>query len=299
MVVQVTDSSSNKPEQISGFAEALKTSAPLRTVFRAIYAGKKQPKTTEDLMDATGLNQVRILQLTKKLESESLIRVEKEKGKRVFYKVDFVNHRKDTILRLAENPKSLAKLATKARPIVKVVNEVSVSFPKPFIQVSQITVDDIDSFSAVKTISPSSVSIREISEIPFKRGIQAVIGEQGVFTDWGGERNDLCTTRMVYEGKRIATSFAFKGKGTKGALNPKKMGKNGDQIPRLFEGASTLFVLQYWNHVEESVVNLMTSLAQAKSALEQRPIYFCVIDGVDSQRLIEAYPTELSKVSPK
>jgi len=36
----------------------------------------------------------------------------------------------------------------------------------------------------------------------------------------------------------------------------------------------------------------MKYFAQAKSALEQKIIYYGIIDGVDTQRLIQAYSTQ-------
>jgi len=67
------------------------------------------------------------------------------------------------------------------------------------------------------------------------------------------------------------------------------MGKNGDQIQRLFKSAASIFFVQYWGQIAESVTEQMQEFARAKSAIEGDPILFGVIDGDDSNRLIKAY----------
>ena len=127
-------------------------------------------------------------------------------------------------------------------------------------------------------------------EMRFKKGIAKILGEGGRFRDWGGERNDLYTDRVRLAGRRVPAAFAFKGRGTRGVLTPKKMGKNGDQIQRLFKTPAEVFLVQYWGQVDESVVEQMAEFAKAKSAVEGSTVYFGVIDGDDSNRLLQAYP---------
>jgi uncharacterized Fe-S cluster-containing protein len=50
-----------------------------------------------------------------------------------------------------------------------------------------------------------------------------------------------------------------------------------------------LFV-QYWREIDESVVEQMNALAVAKSLTTGKKIFFGIIDGVDSHRLLKAYP---------
>jgi len=58
------------------------------------------------------------------------------------------------------------------------------------------------------------------------------------------------------------------------------MGHNGDQIQRLFPYPADVFIVQYWNQIDESVVEQMRQFAIAASVKEARRIYFGVIDGV-------------------
>ena len=122
-----------------------------------------------------------------------------------------------------------------------------------------------------------------------------IIGEKGKFQDWGGERNDLCSTRMKFQGKRRAAAFAFKGKGLKKKLTPALMGKNGDQIQKLFHTPADIFLLQFWYQIDDAVLEEMQVHAKVRSAADGKRIYYGVIDGQDSARLIQAYPKQFKK----
>ncbi len=153
----------------------------------------------------------------------------------------------------------------------------------------QITVDDIDSFSRVRN-QPSNQDAIPIDERMFKEGLKRILGEEGNFQDWGGESDDLFSTRLMMKGERRNVAFGLKGKGTTGILTPKKMGKRGDQIQKLFRAPADVFIVQYWNQIDESIIEQMKNFAIAKSVLEQRRIYHGVIDGKDTQRIIANYP---------
>ena len=117
-----------------------------------------------------------------------------------------------------------------------------------------------------------------------------MIGENGEFKDWGGERNDVYTSKLRHKGKRRAIAFAFKGPGTKGVLTSRKLGKNGDQIQRLFLSPAEIFVVQYRDQIDQSVVEQMRAFATLNSVREGKRIWYGVIDGDDTLRLLAAYP---------
>jgi hypothetical protein len=120
-----------------------------------------------------------------------------------------------------------------------------------------------------------------------------VIGETYDFKDWGGEKNDLYTNKLLFRGKRYHAAFALKGKATAGPLTPKKMGKNGDQLGRLFTSEAQVFFVVYHSKIDESVVQQMSAYAVAR-ALSGARIYYGLIDGNDLARLIAAYPKEFA-----
>ncbi len=68
------------------------------------------------------------------------------------------------------------------------------------------------------------------------------------------------------------------------------MGKNGDQIQRLFDSPADTFFVQYEGEIKESVVRQMEQLATAKSVVSGAQVLFGTIDETDTWRLRQAYP---------
>ena len=150
--------------------------------------------------------------------------------------------------------------------------------------------EDIENFSRVKGVVGSARLPSSLTETKFKDGIQKIVGEPGVFKDWGGEKSDLFTTRLKVAGTRRSAAFAFKGPGQPGRLTVGRMGKNGDQGPRLFQEAADVFLVQHWREIDPQVLSLLESLAIARSATTGKTIWYGVIDGKDSDRIRLAYP---------
>lgn len=252
-------------------------------------------------MRATGMPRKRVLEEAAKLANQHLFgKAPAAVGRSVLYEVDvFYQANKRKILSLAVNKQKLSKFPTKTNPSGGSPPTVTLRLPQRRVRVKHVTIDDLDSFSDVRKIAASKAKLSGVSEKAFKEGVKAIIGEKGEFTDWGGEKNDLLSTRFRYKGKRKQVAFAFKGPGTGGTLTPGKMGKNGDQIQRLFASDADFYILQYWNQIDQSVPEQMKLCATAKSYLEEREIFYGVVDGTDSVRLVDAYPRQFSGTKPK
>jgi hypothetical protein len=290
LLTSVTDVRSNSNDQIAYAAKVLKSSLRLRKMFEAICKGGKKPKTVSRLMTLTDYTQVAVLQLGGRLSDEQLVHKTKV-GKETAYEKDrFYTANRKKILRYATNPSSLRKLPTKVSPSIAGGGSFSVVVRGRKVRIAPITIDDIDHFAKVRKVRPGPP--QRISEKAFKDGIQKLIGERGKFQDWGGEPNDLFTTRMKVNGKRIATAFAFKGPGTSGILTPAKLGKNGDQIQRLFKAPADIFIVQYHDQVGQAVVEQLKAFATINSVHEDKKIWYGVIDGGDTLRLLAAYPRQ-------
>jgi hypothetical protein len=294
MTFNVSDSRSNPNDQIEHAVRIIGRSKHRAAVFEAIYFHKTKLKTVSDVAERTGLSKIRVLQEAKKLSSNGIVHQTKSNGETAYSRDDFYAIQKGKILSLVKDPKKLDNLATKTRPHpcgsrVEVIKLRLQSF-----QVTQVTIDDIDSFCRVNKVAPDGMAI-PMREKHFKQGVMRILGEKGKFQDWGGERNDLCTTRLRFQGRRRAVAFAFKGKGLKKKLTPALMGKNGDQIQRLFQTPAEIFLLQYWSQIEDSVLEQMQMAAKVKSYSDGRRIYYGIIDGQDSARLIQAYPKAFKK----
>lgn len=289
--IEVSDPLSNTEEQIERAAKTVGRGAVRRKVFDAIYHHKAKVKTVGQIAKKTGLSRMRVLQNGRHLARKGIVRQTKGKdGDTAYEKIDVFHAHKREILDFAANPTKLAKVPTKRK--VAVTMPRSVTIPSAGAKVSRITIDDVGSFAKVRRIKLGGSLPDSVSETQFKRGVQAIIGEPGEFKDWGGETSDLYTTRLRVNGKRIAAAFAFKGPGLKAKLVPGKMGKNGDQLFRLFQEDADVFFVQHWREIDPGVIRWARDVAVAKSATTGRRIMYGVIDGHDSDRLYRAYPKQ-------
>lgn len=293
MVHKVTDVSGNRQDKIANAAKVIGKAKDRLQVFLTIYSGKKI-KTVAEIFEATNLkSEIRVLQEGKKLASEDIVIQTKKDGKTAYEKIDFYTHNKNRILSLVQNKEKLKKFPTKTNPQVQTTTNVTVRFNKNLVQIKSITIDDVDSFSNARKQKESDV--KQVYENEVKQVLKNAIGESGKFIDWGGETDDLYSTRLRLNGKRISVAFGLKGRGTKGTLTPKKMGKNGDQIQRLFKSPAEVFFVQYVDQIDESVIDQMKTHAIAKSVTEGKKIHYGIIDGKDTSRLISAYSKNKQK----
>jgi hypothetical protein len=288
MVIEVSDVRSSPNEQLYHGAKILGRSKTRRRVFQEIYRGKTRIKTVSFLEARTGFGKVRVLQEAGKLADNEIVSKKKLGGETAYEKVRFYEQHKKQVLALSLSKEKLAKLPTKYSHAVS-VQRVAV-FSHRQVDAKSVTVDEIDSFWKVRRINPKAVIQKPGYELKFKKGLQRLLGDKGTFRDWGGETDDLFSTRVKIAGRRHSVAFGLKGRGTKGVLTPKKMGKRGDQIQRLFRSPADVFVVQYWGPIDESILEQMRSFSIARSALEQKRVYYGVIDGTDTARLHAAYP---------
>lgn len=290
MAIHVSDAASNRNEQIENAARAIGKSAHKRLVFETIHHGKKEAKSVTEIADKTGLTNKQVLDAAKPLEKKHVIEQDKVDGETVYKKNGFLQAHKQDVLKLAGNSKELAKYPTKrnAGTISNTVIKKVVSGA----QIYRVTIDDFPAFKKVRIVTtPTETRLpEELSEDDFKTGVQKIIGEPGVFKDWGGEKNDLFSTRFTVAGARRAVAFGFKGPGLKGKLKPKNMGANGDQALSLFDSPADVFIVQHWREIDESVVDLIQRLAIARSIRVNQRVWYGTIDGKDSRRIYEAYP---------
>jgi len=285
----VSNPSADSAEKVEHAAKILRVSKHAKGVFKLVYRGKRGYKTVDDMRkEIRGFN-TNTYVAANRLAAENILEKKKYQGRDAYYKISFYTHNRDRILRLSENSKRLKSYPTKRKILITHGKTIFTFRTKP--QVQQLSVDDIDSFKNICAIPNGNLVLtKRMAERKINRGICNILG-QGEKKDWGGERNDIFSTHMVMKGKRITSSFALKGKGTKGVLTPKKMGKNGDQISRLFQGTAVAHFVVYNDSVEESIFDLMQTHAIRKSIETGEKIFYSIIDGADLARLIVAYPT--------
>jgi hypothetical protein len=295
MALKVADIRANPNENIVHAAAVIGRSKARRAVFEAIYRGKKKIKTVDELMQATGFGRKQVLTEGKKLAGNQIVSQVKVNGLTAYEKDEFFVHTKAKVLALVDDPSKHSRYPTKQEPrtqqaatVVRIQIARSQQLPK------LITIDDVGAFAAVKQHpTAAGQGLNGLLEARVKRFLQKVIGETYDFKDWGGEKNDLYTNKLLFRGRRHAAAFALKGKATTGPLTPKKMGKNGDQLGRLFTSEAQVFFVVYHSKIDEAVVQQMNAYAVAR-ALSGARIYYGLIDGDDLARIVAAYPKEFS-----
>ena len=293
-MLPVSDARSNPNDQIAHAANVIRGAPQRMTVFKAIHSGRVRIKSASELAVASGLPRKRVVEEAIKLIKQHIVARAKKNGEIAYERDDFYSAHRDRIIRQATDKEARAKFPTKYNRPTGASSTVVFRLPKRFVDTRFVTVDELDSFKRVRRIRKQQQRLA-LAERRFKRGLQGVLGDYGVFTDWGGEQNDLLSTglRVKLGGRRLRVAFGLKGPGMTGKLTPKKMGKNGDQIPRLFKSPADVFFVQYWDQIDESVLGLMADLAKARSVSEGGTrVWWGIIDGWDSDRLARAYPKE-------
>ncbi len=154
----------------------------------------------------------------------------------------------------------------------------------------EVHIDSIDNFSLVQNLVPSRKKkdleyLRDIPEAEVKASLAEIIREPTVPKDWGGEKSDLFTSRVMIDGKRISVAFLLKGPAKFHPMTVADLGKNGNQIDRLFAEPADLLVLQHCHEITPPVRGMMRAYAQQIG----HPRLFCLINGYDTFRLLQAY----------
>jgi len=287
----VSNPSADAQEKIERAALVLKASKQNLEVFEAIYRNSARFKSIEQIKGSVSRSNTNTYKAAKRLYSEDIVE-RKTKGLIVLYgKKDFYATHRDKILRLVKNPARLKAFPTKRKIQVAIAPKASYSFQtKP--RVRQVYIDDIESFNRVQFVKRAdNTKVLRLPERRINAGFCRILN-QSEKKDWGGERNDIYTNKIRFNGSRKSAAFALKGKAVKTELMPGKMGKNGDQIQRLFDATADIYIVAHNRGINERVVDLMQVHAIGKSISHNKRIYFCVIDGDDLARLATAYPKE-------
>ncbi|MGA8807120.1 MAG: hypothetical protein WB973_04520 [Thermoanaerobaculia bacterium] len=182
-----------------------------------------------------------------------------------------------------------------ARPIIigmvvqgSCSDAVDLGFPAAYSN-GELYVSQIDAFSALADVSPPSLEkvgrLKEVPEESVKNAFAEIIGEPFVPKDWGGEMSDLVSTNVSVDGRRMSSAFAFKGPAKFHPLTVADMGKNGDQIFRLFNEPAELVVVQHCHQITSPVRAHMRAFAQWPG----RARMFCLINGSDTVKILSAY----------
>jgi hypothetical protein len=152
----------------------------------------------------------------------------------------------------------------------------------------QVYPSEISQFSGIDFAAPiSDAELKAVLRVPeteVKHAIAGLIGESYVPKDWGGERSDLYTPRVFARGRQISSAWLFKGPGFPRAMTIAALGKNGDQIDRLFTESAELLVLQHCHEITPAVAGMMDAYAHDVRRLRS----FMILDGADTGRILKS-----------
>ena len=95
----------------------------------------------------------------------------------------------------------------------------------------------------------------------------------------------MSPSKFSIDGRRVTTAIAFKGPAKFKPLTVADLGKNGDQIARLFKETADFVVLQHCNKITGPVRDHMRAFATRIGQLKP----FCLIDGADSVRILKHF----------
>lgn len=165
------------------------------------------------------------------------------------------------------------------------------------IESKRLYIQAIDSFSKVRDLNIDQVEpfltdgfLDEPEEV-IKKALLHIIGESFVPKDWPGETEDIYTARVLLNGDRVQTSMILKGSGTiRGReTQPADLGKNGDQLQRMFSvPSSRLFIIQSVKPIAKSIVDTTETYIDQLRARGNHCNY-CIIDGQDTAMILYAY----------
>lgn len=146
--------------------------------------------------------------------------------------------------------------------------------------------EDFDEFSRVRNvpIPRDSEPMRKVSERGFKRALASILGGT-VPADWGGETSDFVSTNLHLVGRRVSGAFLLKGPASFRPMGLNHLGKNNDQIVRLAQEPADVLFVQHSHEITAPVRATLRAFAVQPSA----PRRYCLIDGRDSLRLLQAY----------
>jgi len=156
-----------------------------------------------------------------------------------------------------------------------------------FSDQARVRLGDIDQFSDIDiTTRVDTSDLKQLKSVPedqVKKWLAEIIGEPVLPNDWGGEQFDLWSTMLTVNGHRVRSAWLLKGPAKFHPMHIGDLGKNGDQIDRLFATAADLVVVQHCHSIKAPVENMLKIYATNPIHLKK----YMVIDGYDTLRILQ------------
>ena len=127
----------------------------------------------------------------------------------------------------------------------------------------------------------------QVPEQAVKELLCSLLSEHSVPSDWGGEESDVLSANLMIDGRRHTGAFLLKGPSKFHPMKPTDLGKNGDQIYRLFNIPAQVYVVQHCHNIGAAVRKQAEAFALARTFVAPCRIVF--MDGVTTARLLRAH----------
>jgi hypothetical protein len=161
----------------------------------------------------------------------------------------------------------------------------------PFGPTLELRSEEIKQFAGMdETWFPSEAEFKRMTMIPelaIKELICSLLGEHSVPSDWGGEESDVLSANLIVGGRRHTGAFLLKGPSRFHPMRPTDLGKNGDQLYRLFNIPAHIYVVQHCHTIGAAVRKQAEAFALARSFVAPCQIVF--MDGLTTARLLRAH----------
>lgn len=183
---------------------------------------------------------------------------------------------------------------TTIRAVPYVVGDLVASshaMTSPFVPILELRPEEIEQFAGMdETWFPSEAEFKRMTMVPelaVKELICRLLGEHSVPSDWGGEECDVLSANLLVDGRRHTGAFLLKGPARFHPMKPTDLGKNGDQLYRLFNIPAQIYVVQHCHAIGAAVRKQAEAFALARSFVAPCQIVF--MDGLTTARLLRAH----------
>ncbi len=165
------------------------------------------------------------------------------------------------------------------------------SIAVPFASTLELQPNDIAQFSGRdRTWTPSKAEFGRLAEFPEHKITELIchrLDEKDGPHDWGGEESDLFSDRLLVGGERKTGAFLLKGPAKFHPMTPRDLGKNADQIYRLFNIPAQVYVIQHCHNIGAAVRKTVEAYALHRSFTE--PCRYVIMDGLATAQLLRAH----------
>lgn len=160
-----------------------------------------------------------------------------------------------------------------------------------FVPTLELRPEEIEQFAGMdETWFPSKAEFKRMAMVPelaIKELICRLLSEHSVPSDWGGEESDVLSANLVVDGRRHTGAFLLKGPARFHPMKPTDLGKNGDQLYRLFNIPAQIYVVQHCHTIGAAVRKQAEAFALARSFVAPCQVVF--MDGITTARLLQAH----------